>query len=581
MVFAFLLGNLPGALCKPQPREEPFADRYGFFDVVKQFPDSSRIESARNLYKNTCRKLAPAEAMVKLNQLTALARDIRDKKLECAVYDMRADYYSVNDNNVNPKSTFYHVQAINFARENKMVVEEGIYLHRIAIYYFIYKQNTKAINYILRALDAFKRAGYSKVPDIGLYFFEIADFYYDTGDFDNARKYALESLKYKIKNQRLTINTINTIGLIYRHKHDYGKALSYFHEALDLAKTSKDSAWIGISTGNIGSVYFMQKRYNKALPYLTVDYRQSIKYGENFNAAMALLRLISISIEQNKLNDARQYLDIINSLKSKRLNYPEFRTDLYKLKSEYYEHTGKIKQALDFRKLYEAMADSVKLQYSQEAIERVKLKFEQEKYQQLIVNLRALAAARDMRRNVIIGFVILIAIIIGLIYNRRLIKAKTEGDILKGENKRVDQELKNAEKELLNYTQSIDEKNKIINGFKDKIEQLNVQFSDDKKNEQLNNLLRTHIMTDANWAEFKRLFGRVYPGFFQRAKDKYPLISETDLRLMALTRLEIDNRTMASMLGITSEGVKKARQRLRKKIDLSSDTSIDSIVSQL
>lgn len=554
----FTSNPLTGNCRTVEQPSDAFPDKYGFFDVVRHFPDSSRIESTRNLYKNTCRKLSEADAMKRLDQLEQLARDINDKKLECAVYDMRADYFSVN-NGFNTKSTAYHKLAVKFAQDNGMAVEKGIYLHRMAIYYSTYHQNIKAINYILRSLDEFKKVGYSKVPEMSLYLFQIADFYYDVDDYANARSYALQALKYKTNRARLAVNTINTVGLTYRNEHQYDSALVYFNKALEVALAKKDSAWMGIATGNIGSVYYLQNRYTEALPYITADYNTSVKYNETLNAAIALLRMVAINISKNNLTEAGKQLDEAVRMKGKGLRKTEFKTELYRLQAEYYEHTGNLYNALNFRKIYEQTIDSVKKEANHDAIERIRLNWEQENYQQSLVEMQNDEKAGDIRRNVIIGFVVLLAVIVWLIYNRMLIKAKSESDVLKLENKRFDNELKNAKKDLLSYTHSIEEKNAIINRFKQEIENLNVQFADDKQTEQLNRLLKTHIMTDASWNELKQLFNRVHPGFFQRAKEKYPVISETDQRLMALIRLELDNRAMAGMLGITAEGIKKAR----------------------
>jgi Flp pilus assembly protein TadD len=58
---------------------------------------------------------------------------------------------------------------------------------------------------------------------------------------------------------------------------------------------------MGILKGNIGSIYFLQGDYNKALPYIQTDYAQSLKYGEKINAAIALLRLVKIDLANNEI----------------------------------------------------------------------------------------------------------------------------------------------------------------------------------------------------------------------------------------------------------------------------------------
>jgi DNA-binding NarL/FixJ family response regulator len=80
--------------------------------------------------------------------------------------------------------------------------------------------------------------------------------------------------------------------------------------------------------------------------------------------------------------------------------------------------------------------------------------------------------------------------------------------------------------------------------------------------------MQAHIMTDDSWTEFKKIFLKVYPNFFFGIKNTFSHLSETDIRLLTLIKLQSSNKEMANMLGITVEGVKKAKQRLRKKMNL-------------
>jgi hypothetical protein len=563
-------------ICRAQPVKDQSG--YGLFNKVAQIKKAERVEFTRLLYKKNCRQLSPAQAMAQLDQLTRLAQHIDDKALECAVYDMRADYYSVNKG-YNRYSTNYHLQGIQFATDNNMLLEEGIYQHRLGIYFSIYKKNSLAINYLLKSLDAFKKIGYYKVPDISLYFFQTGDFYYGIDDYENAKAYALKALKYKTLNTRLTINTINTIGLIYRNTRHFDIALKYFNQAIAIAVQQNDSVWIGIAKGNVGSVYFMQKQYDKALPFIIADYNTSLKYGETYNAALALLRHIAINIERANLKEAGKQLGIAEKLSGEGLTNVILKTELYRLQALYYEKTGNIAAAYAYRKKLDVAQDSMESQDNLDAVERVKMKWEQEKYQNSIKHLKSKAATDALQRNTIIVVFTLLAIILGLVYNRKLLKAKADSELLKIDKLRVDQELSNAASELLLYTQNLQEKNTIIQSFKEEIEQLNVQFTDNEKNEQLNTLLQASIMTDASWIEFKRLYLRVHPGFFNKLKETYPSVSETDQRLLALIKLEINNREMATMLGITPEGIKKAKQRLRKKMNLDKDIAIETALS--
>ncbi|WP_345214088.1 tetratricopeptide repeat protein [Mucilaginibacter gynuensis] len=554
--------------------------KYGFFSKLETSRDTNLIELAQNLYKATCRELNEATAMAQLDKLTLLAQNTANKQLECAVYDMRADYYSVNYG-YNAKSDSYYQAAVNFARENEMPVEEAIYLHRKAIYYSIFKHNTQAIRCLLQALEIFKKVGYGKVPNISLYFFQMGDFYYGIGDYHAALIYTNRALKYNKRDTRRTINTINTMGLVYRNWKHYARALTYFNQALDMAKRLRDSAWMGITNGNIGSVYFMQRQYDKAIPFIENDYNASLKYKEYNNATLALLRLTTIAAYRNQTAKMGEMLKQATQLIALEKDSPNLLVHLYELNSIYYEKAGRLQDALNYRKKFEATRFALAMRDNVAAVERARLNFEQEKYKARLQQLKINAQVQSLRRNSVIIVLLLVTIIIALIYNRKLLKIRKDSEILLIEKNKADVDLKNATYELIRYTQNIQEKNDLIQNFKTEIDQLSVQYADDKRVEQLNDLMQTHIMTDKKWNEFKQLFMKVHPGFFPQLKEAYPNISETDVRMLSLIKLGINNREMSNMLGITNEGVKKAKQRLRKKMNINAEETLEGITSSL
>src|SRR5699024_1100634 len=102
--------------------------------------------------------------------------------------------------------------------------------------------------------------------------------------------------------------------LTYRNDGQYNEAMTYFNNALKMANAVKDSAWIAIAAGNIGSVYFLRHQYGKALPLIQADYRQSLKYDQKLNSAIALLRLVRINIDSRKYKQAGLQLAIADKL---------------------------------------------------------------------------------------------------------------------------------------------------------------------------------------------------------------------------------------------------------------------------
>ncbi len=87
------------------------------------------------------------------------------------------------------------------------------------------------------------------------------------------------------------------------------------------------------------------------------------------------------------------------------------------------------------------------------------------------------------------------------------------------------------------------------------------------------------ILTEDEWSKFKTLFEKVYPGFFLRLKDKAPDITIAEQRMAALTRLHLTPKAMAAMLGISVDSVHKARQRLRQRLNISTEVNLEQSIN--
>lgn len=77
-----------------------------------------------------------------------------------------------------------------------------------------------------------------------------------------------------------------------------------------------------------------------------------------------------------------------------------------------------------------------------------------------------------------------------------------------------------------------------------------------------------------NLVLFYSNFEKIYPNFSQSLKKINPNISENELKLCALIRLNLSSKEIGQLLNITQDSVNKARYRLRKKLGLISNENI-------
>ena len=183
-----------------------------------------------------------------------------------------------------------------------------------------------------------------------------------------------------------------------------------------------------------------------------------------------------------------------------------------------------------------------------------------------------------VKRNAVIIVLILLGVIFVLVYNRLLLEQKKDKALLLAEKRVVDEKLKSSVSELGLYTKSIKQKNELIDKFKERLQNLQQHKSNA---DIIEKLLAVSVMTDNSWSEFRKLFLKVYPAFFIDLKKRFPQLTETDVKLLALIKLQLNNNDMASMLGVTVEGIKKAKQRLKKKLALPETGSMDEFVAVL
>jgi tetratricopeptide (TPR) repeat protein/DNA-binding CsgD family transcriptional regulator len=538
------------------------------FEQVIKVPKDNRVQAADSIYKAKLRHVGVAVAMESLNRLQTIAENLDDKPLICAVFDMRSDYYSVNVK-FNPLSTDYLREAIDYAASNKMPLQRAIYLSHLGRYYFTYKRFTAACKCYLKAQQRFREIGFDKVPGMNTYFSEAADLYYAVGDFASAKTNLLEALQYARENNRDKINIINTIGLIYRNDSDFEPALDYFKKAITIATANKDTVWVGIITGNIGAVYFLEHQYKKALPYIIADYQTSITHGEPVNGAMALLRLTKIDIDAKNFTEAGRFLKIVDSvLVHTTEDVLVLRTDYNRLQSDLNEKLGNIAAAMAYLKTYDKYKDSVAKRNDIAAIERVSFRYEMDVRNAEINKMRDDSKILTVEIDASVAVLVLLAVISVLVYNRQRLKSNRDKEMLRVEKQLVDDELKSAEELLRQFTENLRLKNMLIEKSRLEIVRLSKQSAIDVDAGHLENMLKAHIMTDENWSDFRALFSKVYPGFFVNLKKNYPHLSATDTRMLALLKLGLNNAEMSNMIGITIEGIKKGKQRLRKKMNI-------------
>ncbi|MBD5211268.1 MAG: helix-turn-helix transcriptional regulator [Bacteroidales bacterium] len=181
---------------------------------------------------------------------------------------------------------------------------------------------------------------------------------------------------------------------------------------------------------------------------------------------------------------------------------------------------------------------------------------------------------RELRARITIVASIAAAIIaiigIGFVYYRRLQRHKL---------RIVQQELQHEKttRRLLATQVALQQKQALIGDI-----QRSVSTTDDATSHIVDSAIRTYKATaEGEGLAFVDTFSELHPRFMPRLREAYPTLTPADCRLLSLIAVGMSNKQIAATLGIRPESVKQSRWRLRAKMHLDSDTTLESAITPL
>lgn len=131
---------------------------------------------------------------------------------------------------------------------------------------------------------------------------------------------------------------------------------------------------------------------------------------------------------------------------------------------------------------------------------------------------------------------------------------------------------------LADFTERLVEKSDLIKSLEKEIDKKELNISNVETIKKLRSL---NILTSEDWDEYLDLFEQIHPGYHGSLKNTLPSMTNAELRWAILNKMNLSHNKMASVLGISTDAVKKTRQRLQKKLNLPDDQTIEEFFSRL
>lgn len=367
----------------------------------------------------------------------------------------------------------------------------------------------------------------------------------------------------------------NTAALGYHRQGLYDSAFIWYRKAMQLADELKLEVWNGIISGNMGQIYYEQKKYDTALALLLTDHRISTKEGLFDNAANSLQWAARTNIQLgNKTTALQQVREALALLK----NNPDvqYLRNTYYTATEVFKALGGYDSAFYYNAKHAALNDSLERVIALSGIAVSKARANDEKNRYSIQSLQKEKEKQLFQRNILMAAIVLLGIVGFLIITRQRLKSKLRVERMQQETQRMEQEITAAREQLNMFTENIVEKTSLIEKLEEQVKSKGLSAD---KELLIAELSQQTILTEDDWLKFKSLFEKIYPSFFQKLKENAGDITVAEQRMAALTRMQLTSKQMAAMLGISVDSVHKTRQRLRQRLQLSSDINLEEYIA--
>jgi len=130
-------------------------------------------------------------------------------------------------------------------------------------------------------------------------------------------------------------------------------------------------------------------------------------------------------------------------------------------------------------------------------------------------------------------------------------------------------------RELITGAMQIAKQNEMNTNLIDELIKL-LPETDDKTNIALRNIINKYKVKsiDTGWLEFKARFTQVNNLFYQKLQSQFPSLTTNEIKLCSFLHLKMSNREIISITSQSTESLRKAKFRLRKKMNFNSDNEL-------
>ncbi len=463
------------------------------------------------------------------------------------------------------------------------------------------------------------------------YYLYLADIFYRQAAYPQAVDYYYKADHIFRKSNDLAnlANTLNKTGEAFYYSKQYAISLSKFQEALALYKRLSNPKGIAKSYGLIGQTHEKSGKYPQAMKYQQLALREFHKMKDKTGIAKIYENLGSIYEDVSKMDSALKYYTLalnLNKANASDLAQIEIINNI----GDVYRKTGKYEEALNYTRKAGQMALEMNDQYQLSSAYRdlsknfdlmkrydsayhyselgrniflsiftedtnkqltlLQTLFEIQQKDSAITDFEKEKKANQFIISATVLIVILLALLAASIISRQRLKIKNEQQLNEqnhalflAQKDAIEAELELKSKELTSNTLHAIQYNQFLEELRTELEDMAKDDKRDhkKKLQQLVTKINQSTGRDKHWKEFSSLFEQIHHTFFDNLKKYSEDLTASDLRLVALIKMNLNSKDMATLFGISQDSLRVARYRLRKKLDIPQGENLSTFIQTL
>ncbi len=413
-----------------------------------------------------------------------------------------------------------------------------------------------------------------------------------------------------------------TIGALMQELEEYHEAMRNYEEGQQLFKEIGSEACSTKNRINIANIHYLLGDKQAALECLDGLEENSFVVADSIYLANVLVSRFRISDCSDSLAVVRAY-DISRHLSNDHLsvltmmsmgmlrylqhNYQESKQflsnafeiarrledfssqrDILERLEDCSHSLGQLEEAEMFHTRWKALNDSLFHHERNDRIRRAEHLATINRYERRIAEESQVARWRFTLAVSIGGFLLIIlALSLRLMWMWRK-RTESERRLKEEENERLtllnrqySLEIEAKEKELASTTLLMAQKNMQLKDLSRQIERMEEDGMASVHTDPLKQTITSQLNADDDWRFFKLRFDKVHPCFFEMMKERYPSLSKTDLRLCAYIRVGMTAKEIAQVLSVKPDTVNTSRYRIRKKMHLAPEASLEDTIESI